>query len=91
MISGGGAIYNGGTIDNLLRCTFRENTANNGDGGAIDNHGTISNITSCIFANNTVKSDDPEVQETYQGGAIYNTDTIGKITGLHLHRKHRRI
>ena len=81
VISGGGAIYNGGTIDNLLRCTFRENTANNGDGGAIDNHGTINNITDCVFANNTVKSDDPEVQETYQGGAIYNTDTIGKITG----------
>lgn len=76
--SGGGAIYNTGTVTSI-NANFLGNSvvANYGYGGAIYNDGTITDITGDFIGN--------KLQAYYggAGGAIYNTKdhTIGTITG----------
>lgn len=71
---GGGAIYNGGNIENI-NATFNSNgkysnddkTVNTKNGGAIMNDGTVNNLYDSTFKGNS---------STEKGGAIYNTGTI---------------
>ncbi|MBP8294747.1 MAG: DUF11 domain-containing protein [Burkholderiales bacterium] len=68
-ISGGGAIFNEGTIVHVVNSTFSGNTANSG--GAIHNAGDIATITNSTFSGNVAAS----------GGGIHNSidGNIGEL------------
>ena len=68
--SGGGAIYNGATLKNLVNSTFSGNHSERG--GAIYNNGTFNKISNVTFNGNYA---------THSGGAIYNNNTINAIQG----------
>jgi predicted outer membrane repeat protein len=65
--TGGGAIYNNGTL-NLINCTFTNNHA--GFGGAINNWGGTLNVNNSTFNNNSASD---------RGGAIYFPSLGGTI------------
>ena len=69
----GGAIYNGGTIGEIIDSNFKGNYAESFNyfayGGAIYNSGVINKIENSIFIDNYAR----------YGGAIYNNGTIGEI------------
>jgi hypothetical protein len=68
----GGALYNSGTITNVIGCTFTNNTASSLGGAFLNYMGTINNITGCTFTNNTAIA----------GGALYNYGgTITTVNG----------
>ena len=73
----GGAIYNLGSITDILGSTFTRNTSTQ-DGGAIYNEGTIENIT--LENASEVKFEENSTDD--RGGAIYNKGTINNISEI---------
>ena len=73
----GGAIYNEGTISEIVSSTFNQTTAI--EGGAIYNEGTIKYIKSTKFDKNVAENSDAENEYEALGGSIYNKGIIEKI------------
>ena len=67
----GGALYNDGTITNVIGCTFTNNTASSLGGAFLNYMGTINNITGCTFTNNTATGAAGAIA-SYNGGITSN-------------------
>ena len=73
--SGGGAISNNGSSDNVTcptirGCLFYDNSSSDGDGGAVKNVYSSPILYNCVFNNNSTSDDD--AGESASGGAMYN-------------------